>query len=184
VAKRNADYYDVKADVEALLAAREVGFEAAVHPALHPGRSARVVHSGRTIGWLGELHPRWQRKYDLPVAPVVFELEFSAVLDGVLPAYHEISRFPAVRRDVAAEFDESLSLDRILSVLRQEAPPLVSDIALFDVFRGSGVGKGKKSLAFRVLLQDTEKTLTDSEVDSAVSKLRHVLQQRFDAKLR
>ena len=89
-----------------------------------------------------------------------------------------------MRRDLSAEFDESLSHDAILAGLREDAPAIVSEVALFDVFRGSAVAKGKKSLAFRVLLLDTEKTLTDGEVDSAVSKLRHILQQRFNAKLR
>ena len=184
IAGRSVDFYDVKSDVEALFGTRALDFEVAAHPAFHPGRSARVVRSGRAVGWLGELHPQWQRKYDLAVAPVVFELDLGPVLEGALPAYHAIARFPAVRRDMAAEFDENLGYDRILAGLRREAPPIVSDIALFDVFRGGTVGKGKKSLAFRVLLQDTEKTLTDAEVDSAISKLRHILQQRFDAKLR
>jgi phenylalanyl-tRNA synthetase beta chain len=183
-ARRDADFYDVKSDVGALLGMQGGRFEAAPHPAFHPGRSARIVRAGEELGWIGELHPRWQRKYELPSAPVVFELDLAAVLLGAIPAPVEVSRFPAVRRDLSAEFDESLTHDEILQGLRQEAPPIVSDIGLFDVFRGPGVGKGKKSLAFRVLLQDTEKTLTDGDVDSAVSKLRHVLQQRFSAKLR
>ena len=181
---RNADFHDVKSDVEALLGRHPGRFEAAPHPAFHPGRSARVVRAGEVLGWIGELHPRWRQKYDLPLAPVVFELDLAAVLRGSVPAAVEITRFPAVRRDLSAEFDENLTHDEILGALWQEAPPIVSDIALFDVFRGEGLGKGKKSLAFRVLLQDTEKTLTDGDVDSAVSKLRHVLQQRFRAKLR
>jgi phenylalanyl-tRNA synthetase beta chain len=184
MARRDADFYDVKSDVEALLGMHRGQFEAAAHPAFHPGRSARIVRAGEELGWIGELHPRWQRKYDLPLASVVFELDLAAVLRGSIPVPAEVSRFPAVHADISAEFDEILTHDEILGELRQHAPPIVSDIALFDVFRGPGVGKGKKSLAFRVLLQDTEKTLTDGDVDSAVSKLRHVLQQRFRAKLR
>jgi phenylalanyl-tRNA synthetase beta chain len=184
VSRRNADFYDAKSDVEALLGADAVQFEAAVHPAFHPGRSARVVRGTQELGWMGELHPRWQKKYDLPLAPVVFELDLARVAQCRLPSYREISRFPVVRRDVSAEFDEKVPHDRILAALRQVAPPIVSEIGLFDVFRGGAVGKGKKSLAFRVLLQDTEKTLTDAEVDSAVAGLRDVLQQQFGAKLR
>ena len=183
-ARRNVDFYDAKSDVEALLGVQGGRFEGAPHPAFHPGRSARIVRDGEELGWIGELHPRWQRKYELPLAPVVFELDFARVLRGTVPAPVEVCRFPAVRRDLSAEFDESLTHDEIISGLWQEAPPIVSDIALFDVFRGPGVDNGKKSLAFRVLLQDTEKTLTDGDVDSAVSRLRHVLQQRFRAKLR
>ncbi|MBI3915629.1 MAG: phenylalanine--tRNA ligase subunit beta [Betaproteobacteria bacterium] len=184
VPKHNADFFDTKSDVEALLAPQAVRFEAAVHPAFHPGRSARVMRAGRNIGWIGELHPRWQAKYDLPLAPLVFELDFRHVTEGELPSYRDISRFPAVRRDVSAEFDEEVGHDRVLAAMRQAAPAIVSEIGLFDVFRGGGVGKGKKSLAFRVLLQDTEKTLTEAEVDSAVAGLRDVLQQQFRAKLR
>jgi phenylalanyl-tRNA synthetase beta chain len=182
--KRSVDFFDVKCDVEALLGAGEFRFEAAVHPAFHPGRSARVLRGGNMMGWLGELHPRWQQKYELPSAPIAFELDLGEILEGGVPQYREISRFPAVRRDLSAEFPEALGHDAILAGLRAEAPSIVSDIALFDVFRGGSVPKGKKSLAFRVLLQDTEKTLTDAEVDLAISKLRHILQQRFDAKLR
>jgi phenylalanyl-tRNA synthetase beta chain len=182
--RREADFYDLKSDVEALLAGEEARFDAAPHPAFHPGRSARIVCGAALIGWIGELHPRWQRKYHLPLAPVLFELELQDVLRRSIPAPVPVSRFPAVRSDISAEFDENLTHAEILEGLRQEAPPIVRDIALFDVFRGPGVGKGKKSLAFRVLLQDTEKTLTDGDVDSAVSKLRHVLQQRFRGKLR
>jgi phenylalanyl-tRNA synthetase beta chain len=183
-ARREVDFHDVKSDVEALLGTLGGQFEAAPHPAFHPGRSARVVRAGEEVGWIGELHPRWQSKYDLPLTPVLFELDLEAVLGGAIPVVGEISRFPTVRRDLSAEFDEGLTHDEILEGLWEQAPRIVRDIALFDVFRGRDVGKGKKSLAFRVLLQDTEKTLTDGDIDLAVSKLRHVLQQRFRAKLR
>lgn len=181
---RWADFYDVKGDVEALLAPRVAEFTPVEHPALHPHKSARIVCAGRTAGWIGELHPRWQRKYDLALAPVLFELEYETVRERALPAYNEISKFPVVRRDIAAEVDEGISYQAILEGLRRKQPPIVTEIGLFDIYRGTGVEKGKKSLAFRVLLQDTRKTLTDAEVESAVSQLRQVLQQQFNAKLR
>lgn len=181
---RRVDFHDVKADVEILLAPLGAQFQAASHAALHPGKSARIVRNGMTIGWIGELHPRWQQKYDLPLAPVLFELDFESVAEGTLPAYNEISKFPPVRRDLAVIVDENVSYQAIREVLRREQLPLVIEIGLFDVYRGAGIGKGKKSLAFRVLLQDTHKTLTDAEVDSAVSQLIQVLQQCFNAKLR
>ncbi len=184
VAPRAVDFYDVKADVEALFAPRAVRFDAAPHPALHPGKSARIVCNGTTAGWIGELHPRWQQKYDLRRAPVLFELEFEHVVGTSVPAYNEISKFPPVRRDVSAEVDEGISYHTILEELRRRQPAIVAEIGVFDVYRGTGVEKGKKSLAFRVLLQDTHKTLTDAEVDFAVSQLIQILQQKFDAKLR
>jgi phenylalanyl-tRNA synthetase beta chain len=181
---RAVDFYDVKADLEGLFAPRVVTLEAAQHPALHPGRSARVSLDGDVVGWLGELHPRWQRKYDLPLAPVLFEVDYDALAKVPLPGYEEVPKFPPVRRDVAALFDESIPFATILEALRDAAPALVTDIRLFDVYRGSDLEKGKKSLAFSILLQDTRKTLTDAEVESAVSRLRDVLRQRFGAKLR
>ena len=184
VPARPVDLYDVKNDLETLCAPRTLRFEAASHPALHPGRSARVMMGSQNVGWVGELHPRWQQKYELPLAPVLFEVEYDALAETVVPSYREIPKFPPVRRDLAALFDEKLMHQTIIDTLRREAPPVVTDIRLFDVYRGSDLEKGKKSLAFRVLLQDTRKTLTDAEVESAVSELRDILRQRFDAKLR
>ncbi len=181
---RRVDFYDVKGDLEAFFAPREPRFEAAEHPALHPGKSARVVIGTQVIGWLGELHPRWQQKYDLPLAPVLFEVEYDALAAALVPAYHDIPKFPPVRRDMAALFDEKVPHQAIIEALKAEAPGILSDIKVFDVYREKDLEKGKKSLAFRVLFQDTRKTLTDVEVESAVSKLRDVLRQRFDAKLR
>jgi len=181
---RRADFYDIKSDVEALLAPRAGEFRPAEHPALHPGRSANIAVGGAVAGWIGELHPRWQRKYDLPLAPVLFELDYDAIAERGLPAYKETSKFPLVRRDIAAIVDEHIGHREILEGLRRQPPPFVVEIALFDIYRGTGVEEGKKSLAFRVLLQDTRKTLTDAEVESAVSQLRQILQQRFNAKLR
>jgi phenylalanyl-tRNA synthetase beta chain len=181
---RTADFYDVKADVEALLPARGTRFDAAPHPALHPGKSARIVRNGNAIGWIGELHPRLQRKYDLRLAPVLFELDFEQTVGGGIPEYNEISRFPPVRRDLAVVVDEETSYQAMLECLRRDPPAIVNEIGVFDVYRGTGVDKGKKSLAFRVLLQDTRRTLTDTEVECAISQLIQTLQQQFGAKLR
>lgn len=180
---RKVDFYDVKADVEALLA-RPSRFEAANHPALHPGKSARILRHGNIIGWIGELHPRLQQKYDLRLAPVVFELDFEQAVGGGIPRYDEISRFPPVRRDIAIVVDEEISYQAILEFLQRDLPAIVNEIGVFDVYRGTGVENGKKSLAFRVLLQDTRKTLTDAEVECAISQLIQSLQQQFGAKLR
>jgi phenylalanyl-tRNA synthetase beta chain len=184
VPSRSVDFYDVKADVEALMATGAARFETAAHLALHPGKSAKIVRGSNAIGWIGELHPRLQQKYDLRLAPVVFELDFEQAVGGGLPVYKEISRFPPVRRDLAVLVDEETSFQLILESLRSNLPAIVNEIGLFDVYRGTGVEKGKKSLAFRVLLQDTRKTLTDTEVECAISQLIQILQQQFGAKLR
>jgi phenylalanyl-tRNA synthetase beta chain len=184
IAARDVDFYDVKADVEALLAGHRATFEPAPHPALHPGRSARIVSGGTSLGWIGELHPRLQQKYDLRGAAVAFEIDFEQAVGGGIPAYNEISRFPPVRRDLAFVVDADISSDAILACLRACVPAIVSEIGVFDVYRDTGLGKGKKSLAFRVLLQDTRKTLTDTEVECAISRLTQAVQQQFGAKLR
>jgi phenylalanyl-tRNA synthetase beta chain len=181
---RPVDFYDAKADVEALFAPREARFAPLAHPGLHPGRAASVSLGGAAIGWLGELHPRWQQKYDLPQAPVLFELDVAGLVAVDIPQYREISRFPPVIRDRSMEFDEGIPVSGILEELARNRPPLVQNIRLFDFYRGKGVERGKKSLAFRVVMQDTARTLTDAEADAAMAQLTELLAAKFGAKLR
>ncbi len=181
---RPIDFYDVKGDLEALLAPLMASFLAAGHPALHPGKSATILLNGNAAGWIGELHPRWQRKYDLSSAPVIFELDLAAACMGQVPAFQALSKFPAIRRDLAAEFDETVLFGDIIDALKAGGLAILKDVTVFDLYRGGGVTKGKKSLAFSVLLQDTEKTLTDEEAEKAVAELRRILHQKFNAKLR
>jgi len=161
----------VKADVEALLAPRVAEFRKVSHPALHPGRAAEVLVDGKAVGVIGELHPRWVQSYDLPSAPVLFELDFEAVLSAKLVKAQSVSKFQAARRDLALVVDEAASYGELLAALRAAAPAIVTEIGLFDVYRGKGVEEGKKSLAFRVLLQDAAKTLTDEDVEPAIAAL-------------
>ena len=183
-ANRAVDFFDVKNDLQNLLSPLQALFEPAQHPALHPGRSARITLAGREIGFIGELHPRWRKKYELPGAAVVFEVE-AGPLQGVgLPAYSPVSRFPPVRRDIAVTLDEGIPVEALVSALMRSRPAIVKDIAVFDVYRGSKIQSGKKGLAFRVLLQDTQKTLTDEEVDAAKAALLNILEQEFSASLR
>ncbi|MER2555688.1 MAG: phenylalanine--tRNA ligase subunit beta [Thauera sp.] len=168
---RNVDFYDVKGDLEALFAPRMLHFTPLSHPALHPGRGAAVRLDGHMIGVLGELHPVWLQRYDLGCAPVVFEVALDAALAARVPAYAEISRMPAVRRDLALVLGVDVPVERVIDVLREAAPELVREIALFDVYQGKGIDADKKSLAFRVSMQDTRRTLEDAEVDAAVAVL-------------
>lgn len=179
---RSVDFFDVKADIEAFFAPRLAVFEAESHPALHPGRSAAVSLDGRKVGCVGELHPKWLQKYDLPKAPVLFEIELDALLQRDVPAFMEISKFPPVRRDLAIVVDEQVSAQDIMDVCRDALPE--QKVELFDLYRGQGVDQGKKSLAFRITMQDTQKTLQDAEVDAMVSQLIETLEERFDSKLR
>ncbi len=181
---RPVDVHDLKGDLEALLAPAMVTVEAQAHPALHPGRSGRVLVDGEPAGWLGELHPRWQRAFELPNPVVLFEVEAEACQRVTRRVAGELSRFPAVRRDLAVVVDESVTAGTILAALRSGLPPRVEEVELFDVYRGKGVDEGKKSLAFRVLLQDTQKTLTDAEVDETIALAVSILRDRFGARLR
>ena len=181
---RKLDFYDVKGDLEALLAPAPLGFEKLVHPALHPGRSAKILLAGQEIGVIGELHPEWVQKYDLPQPPVLFEIDFDAAKATTVPAYCEVSKFPPVVRDLAIVVDQGLELQTLLAGLKGRLPLLVQDIQLFDVYVGKGVPENKKSLAFRIVMQDTQRTLQDAEVDLAVQQLISCLEREFAAQLR
>ncbi|MDD3529222.1 MAG: phenylalanine--tRNA ligase subunit beta [Gallionellaceae bacterium] len=181
---RAVDFFDVKADMEALIWPLAADYAKAEHAALHPGQCARLGLGGRTIGWLGALHPRLVQQLGLSRTPILFELDWDALAARGLPAYRTVSRFPAVRRDLAVVVDGSIAVGDILSAARAVLPALVTELALFDVYQGKGVPDGKKSLAFKMLLQDTEKTLTDTEIENAVSEVLAYLSQRFGATLR
>ena len=183
-ATRHVDYYDVKSDVEALCWPEIPRFVAAVHPALHPGQSAQVWLGDKLLGWLGVLHPQWRQKYDLPQSSVLFELDMALLQQRHIPAYKEFSKFPPVRRDIAVVVDESVQTQVMLDAMLEDKPAIVTELELFDVYRGKGIDSDKKSLAFRVLMQDTQKTLTDKETDDAISHLTQILNNRFNAKLR
>jgi phenylalanyl-tRNA synthetase beta chain len=181
---RAVDFYDVKGDVEALFAPLVPVFERATHPALHPGRSARVLVGSQTIGWLGELHPRWQEKYGLSQAAVLFELDAGALAGTGLPRAVEPSKYPSVVRDLAVVVDRSWPVQALLDALGAGKPAFVQEIRLFDLYHGKGIPEGRKSLAFRIVMQDTERTLTDAEADSAITNMVGLLARRFAATLR
>ena len=181
---RVADFHDVKGDLESLMWPQCARFEPASHPALHPGKSARVVLDGVPVGWIGELHPRWQQRYELPAPLVLFELDTAPLQSSRLPAYRPVPRFPAVTRDLSFAVDGALSVQTILDDLQTLDLPVIQAIRLFDLYHGAGMEKGKKSLAFRVLLQDTRGTLTDEAVDAAMQQIRQRLVQQFDAQMR
>ncbi|MFZ4538793.1 phenylalanine--tRNA ligase subunit beta [Propionivibrio sp.] len=181
---RNVDFFDIKGEVELLLAPTIARFEKADHPALHPGRSAQVIVDGQAIGFLGELHPQWLQKYDLPLAPVVYEIDLDAVKLARLPSYAEVSRQPLAIRDLAIVVDLKLDLQQLVDGMEANRPAIIQDIRLFDVYTGKGVEAGEKSLAFRIVMQDTQRTLQDAEVDAAVQQLINYLQHAFAAQLR
>jgi phenylalanyl-tRNA synthetase beta chain len=181
---RSTDFFDVKADVEALAAPLRLRFEAAQHPAFHPARSARILLDGNAVGSIGELHPKWQQKYGLPQAPVLFELDAEPLTLLPLPQLGAVSDQPPVVRDIALLFPAGTPVQAVLDAIEAEKPPIVRSVRLFSLYRGDSLPAGTKSLAFRVVMQDTERTLTDAEADAARDALVSLLGRRFSATLR
>lgn len=188
-ATRAVDFFDVKADLEALFAPRVVRFNKAEHPALHPGRCATVELDGKVVGFIGELHPRWLQKYDLPQAPVLFEVDAAALTARVVPSYTEISKFPGATRDLALVVKQDVPAQAVLDSFSAAASAhpngkILQAVVLFDEYRGKGLEADEKSLAFRFSLQDTQSTLQDDAVEALMAAVADAAKEKHSAKLR
>ena len=202
VASREVDFFDVKGDLERLLSPLQARFAAASHPALHPGRCARIEIGGQTAGWIGQLHPRLGQKYALPGRPVLFEVRVDAVQEVPLPRAMPVADVPAVTRDIAIWVSEQLSAARVFEEIarlsaRDDRLAALREVRLFDVFRpspGRAVEDSKapanvllnkeKSLAFRVVMQDTRRSLSDSDADAACGAIVEHLTTALGARVR
>ncbi|MBI2379747.1 MAG: phenylalanine--tRNA ligase subunit beta [Gammaproteobacteria bacterium] len=182
------DFFDLKADVEALQAATgaagEFRFVPGSHPALHPGQCAELKRGEATVGFLGALHPELVQKLDLNSTPYVFELALPVLSQGGLPAFKPLSAFPAVRRDLAVIVDEAVSAQALSDAIRAAAGELLQDLKVFDVYRGKGVDSGRKSVALGLTLQDSSRTLNDAEVTEIIEKVVGTLGTGLGATLR
>jgi len=165
-------------------AAKEFRFVPEKHPALHPGQSARIYRGERAVGWIGAVHPEQIRRLDLTYPVFVFELETAAGLAAVVPEFQEISRYPAIRRDIAAIVDEALPVEALLRTARAAAGGLLKDLTVLSVYRGHQLQNGKKSIALALQLQDTSRTLTDNEADALVAQVVAQLGREHHATLR
>lgn len=183
---RAVDFADVKGDVEALLTnmAADCHFVAAPHSALHPGQSAQIFCRDCAIGWLGAVHPNTIKELDLTGQPFVFELALSELQAASIPHMHEISKFPAIRRDLAVLVKEDIIASELLQNARKAAGPALKEINIFDVYRGAGVDSGLKSVALSLILQDSSRTLTDEDVDTIMNRVASRLQESLGAQLR
>ncbi len=185
---RAVDFFDVKGDLEALFAPRSLSFVAAEHPALHPGRSARVMLDGVAIGVIGELHPKWRQGYELPGAPIVFELALDAVLERTLPQGASVPRQQSVQRDIAVIVGEAVTHDTLMSTIADAHDGLIRSARLFDVFKpaqaNADMKDGERSLAVRLELLDDEATLTDERIEQAVASVLQALDEKLGARLR
>ncbi|MEJ8858300.1 phenylalanine--tRNA ligase subunit beta [Variovorax robiniae] len=194
---QGTDFYDIKGDVEALLAPLMPTFEPTEHPALHPGRAARVRVDGCEIGVVGELHPRWRQKWELPQAPMLFELDLDAVTSRLLPVVQPVPRHQAVERDIAVVVAEAVTHDALMQAIASASgnDGLLQGANLFDIYRpqvardgavaaSGGLAQGEKSMAVRLSFQSDAGTLTDEQIEPAVRAIIEQLGARLGARLR
>ncbi len=184
----SVDFFDVKADVEALLAlasdVNEIDFVATVHPALQPGQAAEIVRNGDVIGVLGKLHPKLAKTYDLKRAVYLFELDAAKTLASSTPTATPISKFPAIRRDIAVIVDDKISADELVKAVAASSQGLIKDVRIFDIYTGASIEAGRKSVAIGLILQETSRTLTDDDADLAMAAAVKKLEDKFAAVLR
>ena len=182
------DFFDLKADVEAVLAlasnADDIRFIAADHPALQPGQSAEIVRGDDVIGVLGKLHPRLAKDYDLKRAVYVFELDAAKALESAAPRAEKISKFPAIRRDIAVVVDDKVTAAELVEAVASAAPELIRGVRIFDIYKGDRIEAGRKSVAIGLILQETSRTLTDDDADAAMAAAVTKLEDKFAADLR
>ncbi len=183
-----ADFFDVKADIEAIFQQTgrldELQFSPAEHPALRPGQTARLRLAGEHIGWLGALHPVLERRLELRTNVILFALRLEETLQSALPNFRAYSKFPSVRRDIAVVVDENISVDRIIESVRENAGDMLQNVMIFDVYRGKGIDSSLKSVALGLILQDTSRTLTDADADHTVSSVTEHLGRALGATIR
>ena len=183
-----ADFFDIKADVEAVLgfagALDAFEFVPGQHSALHPGQTARIERNGRQVGFVGALHPELNKKLGLDRPVFVFELVLAEVASGKMPKFSELSRFPEVRRDLALIADKDVAASDVLNVIRENAGEWLTDLRLFDVYQGKGIDPNRKSLAVGLTWQHPSRTLNDDEVNTTTQNILTSLEQRLNATLR
>src|SRR5690606_9669804 len=182
------DFYDVKADVRALLAkggdADEYRFEPGRHPALRPGQTARILRDDVTAGWLGVIHPELQRTADLRRSVLLFSLRLDVVPKSSVPSYRSYPRFPTLRRDLAVVVDRATPAAALVEQVRRAAGETLRRVVIFDVYTGSGIDSGRKSVALGLILQGVSRTLTDADADRAVESVTQRLERELGARIR
>ena len=184
---RKIDFFDIKADVEALFALTGFAFDfvQAHHPALHPGQSAKIVNSaGESVGWLGMLHPQLEKPFGFDSNVFLFELDLGMLQQKAIPKFTPLSKFPSVRRDMALLVAENIEAADLVKTALESGFSKIQDVQIFDLYQGTGVEKGYKSIALSLILQDFDQTLTDSEIDAIFNGVLEVLGSKLKAKLR
>ncbi len=182
------DFFDIKGDLESLLglggAAEQFSFVADRHSALHPGQTARIERNGQSVGWIGALHPSIQKSLDLSGSVYLFELRLDAVVEGRLPRFAGMSKFPESRRDLAMVIDQAVSYSQVRTLAQSSAGEYLKKIGLFDVYTGQGIEPGRKSLAIGLTYQHPSRTLTEEEINASVDAVVKTLTAELGASLR
>ena len=186
--ERVVDFFDIKGDIESLLAPRVASFVPLQHRALHPGRCARIEVDGHAVGFVGELHPQWRLGYELPAAPVLFEIDIAALLARDVPVFRPIPKLQSAWRDIAVIAGDSVSHDALMRTIHDNNTGLVRSAHLFDIYKpatpSADIGAGERSLAVRLELLDDEATLTDQRIDGVIAEVLQALKQRLGVRLR
>lgn len=184
---RNVDFFDVKGDVEALFALTKdqtLQFEKGVHPALHPGQTAQIVREGKSLGYIGALHPRILKALDIQESLFVFELDLASLRVALLPKAAELSKYPAIRRDIAIIVDKAILATDIKSAIVKKVGKLAREILIFDVYQGPGIAAGSKSVAIGLILQHPSRTLVETEINEVIQELVQTLINQYQATFR
>ena len=188
LAERTVDFFDVKGDIESLLATAGARFVAATHPAMHPGRTAAVEVGGERIGYVGELHPRWRQAYELPGNVVMFELDAAALSVRPMPKLEPLPKQQPVWRDIAVVASRDISHDGLREAIETAGAGVLRGVTLFDIYEPkspvAGVGEGERSMAIRLELRDDLATLTDERIDVVVAAVLAALGGRLGVRLR
>lgn len=185
---RNVDFFDLKADLEAILSLtgspEEYEFKVAEHSSLHPGQTAKIVRKGESVGWIGMLHPALADKLDLAGDTFLFEIKLDLMFGEQLPTFAPLSKFPSIRRDISILVDETVTFGQITDCIRQVAPEILQEIRLFDVYTGKNIDFGRKSLALGLILQETSHNLTDEDAEGVMTRIINALSDKLNAQLR
>jgi len=184
----SVDFFDIKADVLAALMlaadADELEFRPCQHPALQPGQAAEILRGGEWVGVLGKLHPQLQKSCDLKRAAYLFELDADKAFAARAPSATPVSKFPAIRRDIAVIVDDKVSAGELVAAVAATSKALIRDVRIFDIYTGAGIEAGRKSVAIGLILQETSRTLTDDDADGVMAAAIKKLQDEFAAELR
>ncbi len=183
---RAYDFYDIKGDVESLLALtnKQCRFETVEHPALHPGQSAKITSQGKILGYIGALHPELVQLWNLTNTPFLFELDVDLISETTIPEYVSLSKFPSIRRDLSFLIDRSISAQALIDCIKQQDQVFLQEVQIFDQYQGKNIPENQKSLAVALTLQHPERTLVDAEVNDLMEKVITQLQSTFSINLR